>query len=295
MASRLSQAKKLIKVHLKESGQEVLRHDDLRCMLRENAKIWRLRKDTTVREFIDFLEGEHLLSHLECDAYPLRTAKRYLRGSPSLEQVAMSLEPQGYLSHGTALFWHGLLKGASKRVILNHEQSPKPTSKGAMEQGAIDRAFAKGQRSSQFVYRCEAGEIQVINGKSTGNYGVVSVKDSKGNELRVTDLERTLVDCAVRPGYAQGILQVLDSYRLALPKLDMTLLIKALKKLGHAYPYHQSIGFLLEKAGASADLLSPLKQMGLKHDFYVDHEIKAPCFNASWRVRYPCELDDRLP
>jgi predicted transcriptional regulator of viral defense system len=292
MASRLSQAKKLIKVHLKESGQEVLRYDDLRCMLRANAKMWHLRKDTTVREFIDFLEGENLLSHLECEAYPLRTAKRYLCGSPSLEQVAMSLEPQGYLSHGTALFWHGLLNEAAKRVILNHEQSPKPTKKGTMVQAAIDRAFAKGQRSSQLIYRCEAGEIQVINGKSTGNYGVVSIRDPKGNELRVTELERTLVDCAVRPGYAQGILQVLNAYRLALPKLDMALLIKALRKVNHAYPYHQSIGFLLEKAGASPDLLSPLKQMGLNHDFYVDHEIKDPCFNTSWRVHYPRELDD---
>ena len=144
------------------------------------------------------------------------------------------------------------------------------------------------------VYRCEAGEIQVINGKATGNYGVISLRDPKGNELRVTDLERTLVDCVVRPGYAQGILQVLNAYRLALPKLTVPKLLQTLKKLDYAYPYHQSIGFLLEKAGASPDLLSPLKQMGLKHDFYVDHEIKDPCFNAIWRVYYPRELDDKL-
>ena len=40
------------------------------------------------------------------------------------------------------------------------------------------------------------------------------------NGVRVTDLERTLIDIAVRPEYAGGVYEVLNVYRLAKGKVS---------------------------------------------------------------------------
>ena len=55
----------------------------------------------------------------------------------------------------------------------------------------------------------------LINGKHTGQLGVVSMKDDAGVEFRVTGLERTLIDITVRPYYAGGVGEVLEAFRRA--------------------------------------------------------------------------------
>jgi hypothetical protein len=63
---------------------------------------------------------------------------------------------------------------------------------------------------------------------------------------------RTLVDIAVRPGYAGGARRVLDAYRSALARNDAGVLIdeltETLNALSHVYPYHRAVGFYVEKA-----------------------------------------------
>lgn len=64
-----------------------------------------------------------------------------------------------------------------------------------------------------------------------------------GAKVRVTSLERTLLDATVRPGYAGGVANVLEAYRRAREDLNVSRLINTLGELDHVYPYHQAIGF----------------------------------------------------
>lgn len=59
-------------------------------------------------------------------------------------------------------------------------------------------------------YWCDEQRIVLLlSGKSTGDLGVESRQGANREELRMTGLERTLSDIAVRPTYAYGIYQVL--------------------------------------------------------------------------------------
>jgi hypothetical protein len=123
-----------------------------------------------------------------------KTFVRYLTGNVSAFDIALSLRPGSYLSHGTAARLHGILNSATKDVFANKEQSPKPPLSSDLSQAAIDNAFSGHPRESNLVYKFQGQRIFFLSGKNTGNYNVAEKADKDGSPLPCTDLERTLVD-----------------------------------------------------------------------------------------------------
>ena len=135
----------------------------------------------------------------------------------------------------------------------------------------------------------------MLSGKSTGDLGVVKIETPDGSSYRATALERTLIDVTVRPVYAGGAGAVLEAYRRALasqPAAELIeQLIATLDAVRHVYPYHQAVGFYLERAGAQGTETALLRARGLTYDFYLDYKIAAPAYDSTWRIYYPTDLD----
>lgn len=100
-------------------------------------------------------------------------------------------------------------------------------------------------------------------------------------------MERTLIDIAVRPAYAGGVYQALAAYRGAFGKVSAPTLLATLKRLHYIYPYHQAIGFYMQRAGYAAKQYERLKELGLRFDFYLAHDIREPDYSPEWRLFYP--------
>ncbi|TVQ44256.1 MAG: hypothetical protein EA365_10495 [Gloeocapsa sp. DLM2.Bin57] len=209
---------------------------------------------------------------------------RYIWGQPSIFEVALSLRPRSYLSHGTAVFLHGLNDQIPKTVFVNQEQSKKePLLKSSLTQDGLDRAFANAkQRRSRMIYEYEGTKITIVNGKQTNELEVGTL-----DGIRVTKLERTLIDVVVRPEYAGGVYQVLEAYKEAKGKASTNVLIATLKKLQYLYPYHQAIGFYMERAGWQEKHYSRLLKLGLEFDFYLTYGMKEKEYDKTWRLFYP--------
>jgi hypothetical protein len=182
---------------------------------------------------------------------------------------------------------HKLVDLVPRELCVNYEQSDKPRAGSGLTQESLDRAFRGKQRESAFTFRYGEHQIVVLSGKHTGGLDVREMPLTLGAKVRVTSLERTLIDATVRPGYAGGVESVLEAYRRAREWLRVSTVIDILTKLDYVYPYHQAIGLYLERAGLSAKSLAPLKALGLDWDFYLAHDMCNPIFNRNWRIHHP--------
>jgi predicted transcriptional regulator of viral defense system len=256
-----------------------------------NRRSWHLSVHTTALDFITFLtkHGDLRVRRFRSKTYE-KEITRFSWGEASPYELAMSIKSNSYLCHATAITLHGLGKPNQKKIFLNVEQSAKPPSNGSLTQEGISRAFAGKQRQSNLTYTCSGISVTMISGKNTNRLGVETIVGPASESLQATNLERTLVDIVVRPAYAGGISQVLKAYRAAKDRMSADQLVDILKKLDYVYPYHQSIGFLMQKAGYPEKRLVQLRALGLHHDFYLAHGLQQLEYSKDWRQFYPKDL-----
>jgi hypothetical protein len=182
---------------------------------------------------------------------------------------------------------HGLSELSTKTIYVNVEQSTKPSSDTPLTQEAITRAFSGKQRQSKLIYDCNGASVVLIAGKNTNRLAVEETVGPKSELLQVTNLERTLIDLVVRPTYAGGISQVYKAYRAAKDRVSIDQLLAILHTLDYVYPYHQSIGFLMQTTGYPESSYVKLRAPGLNYDFYLAHALQKPEYSQDWRVFYP--------
>jgi len=257
-------------------------------------KDWDVAQSLTVDRFISrLIDRGHLHRVVVAPSAGLGysgESVRYLWGEASAYEVAASLKTDSYLSHGSAVYLHGLTEQIPKTIYLNKEQADKGArspNQINMSQGSIDRAFSRPARVSRYALEYDDFRVVLISGKQTRRLEVTEISGPYGESLPVTKLERTLIDVAVRPGYAGGVLEVLRAYETARQHVSVATLVATLKKLDHAYPFHQAIGFYMERAGYEPAQLERLRALGLKFDFYLMNQIKDPAYSRDWRLFHP--------
>ncbi len=159
--------------------------------------------------------------------------------------------------------------------------------KATLTQAAIDKAFGNPQRQTKLVYSYSRTKITILNGKNTGRLDVVNSTAPSGEDVQVTSLERTLIDIAVRPVYAGGIVSVIDAYHSCRGRVSAARIAELLQKMDYRYPYAQAVGFLLQRSGYSTDEQSFFKNLATPFNFYLSYAMQDPLFDKDWRVFYP--------
>jgi hypothetical protein len=267
--------------------KHVFRQGDLKTIYYEQAQAWRIRGVTSANKFITFLLEKSLLRQVRFQSEHYRDVARYAWGEPSPYELALSIGKNPYLSHASAMAIHGLTDQIPKVVYINDEQTPKNLPPPVLSQEGIDRAFAGAQRTSRAIYSAGSLRVIVTAGKHTGRLEVGQLRALDGTTVDATKLERTLIDIAVRPDYAGGPYQVLAAYTTARERVSVNVLVATLKKLAYAYPYHQVVGFYMQRAGYEPGKLQQLKRLGLDFDFYLAYGMRERDFDSDWRLYIP--------
>ena len=252
-------------------------------------KIGRLPKRTKTDEMIEILESSDKLKKIEL-SFPSKKYTRYTWGGKSIYEILLSLDVNAYYSHLSALYFHKLLDRDETEIYLNIEQSPKREYINIMMQENINKAFSRLPRITNNVTNYMQNKIYLLNGKNTGKLGVISMKGPNKEKIFLTDIERTLIDIAIRPQYSGGVSNVLNVYRKVIHNISAEKILKMLTKLKYLYPYHQTIGFYLDKAGLKKDSNIFREKISIEYDFYLTYQIDQPEYCEKWRIFYPKNL-----
>jgi predicted transcriptional regulator of viral defense system len=285
--SRFKIAKPDITKFFDKYPSKILTRSNIEQILSENKSFWRLGKSITVNKFVQLMIDEAKLKEIKFE-FPNRKILRYTWEEVSTYELVLSLLTNSYFSHYTAVYLHELTEQVPKTIYLNFEQPLKKRRPSDLEQDKINMAFQNKQRVSQNIATYFDQKICILNGMYTGRLGVIEIEGSKGERIYTTNIERTLIDITVRPEYAGGVFEVLKAYKLAKNKVSINKLAAMLKKISYTYPYHQAIGFYLERAGVYEESqIKLLTNFDMKYDFYLTHQMKEIDYSKRWRLFFP--------
>lgn len=224
--------------------------------------------------------------------FPSRKETRYLFGNITNFELAQSLKPNAYLVHRAAMFLNNLCTDDPETIYINVEQSQQhKRNTNSLTQAGIDQAFKNKVRVSNEIAEANGIKVCITHGQKTDHLGVETKKGSIGEALRVTGIERTLIDITVRPIYAGGPTEVLKAYKKAANIVSVNKLTKILAKMNFVYPFHQAIGFYLYASGAYSQTdIDTFANIERDFDFYLDYRMKNPKYSKLWKIFYPEDL-----
>jgi len=285
--TRFQIAKKDITSLFEEYVKNIFSYNDISKILDENRRFWRLPVNLTANAFVGLLIDHTKLQRQEIN-FPREKILRFTWGEISAFSLALNLKKDSYFTHYTALFWHNLTDQVPKTIYVNYEQSKKNVKDAELAQDRIDRAFSNRPRISSNIAAFGDYKICLLNGKFTNRTGVTEIVSPENGKITVTDIERTLLDIVVRPSYSGGIHEVLNAYKKAARRVSINKLSAMLQKLNYIYPYHQAIGFYLQRAGVYREAqIRLLKKFDFEFDFYITHQMKETEYSKEWRLYYP--------
>lgn len=295
MATRLQIAKADI-VDAFAHGPHVLRTADIALMLNEKRNFWRLAQGTSLRDFIGFMVGKTDLREVRFP-FPQREVLGYTWGRVPLLETLLRLVDRSYYSHYTALRIHGLTEQVPKTIYLNQEKLRSSTlgqsGDSLYDQKAIDEAFSKPPRTSNNEIELLEEQCRVVMLQSAyhAGLGIIEGAINYGGEqsvtLRYTDLERTMIDIVIRPFYAGGVFEVAKAFEKAKGQLSVNKMSAMLKKMDFGYPYHQAVGYYLERADYKGSLIDIFRRQPMERDFYLAHNIGKVSYRSQWRLYVP--------
>lgn len=278
---------KELNAYLTRQSKNYFTVSDLQKILKLNRRSWTLPAATTYLDFINFLLDKNVLNLIKIKLPGYRITERYTMGTISEYELALSINKESYLSHYTALYLHELTENVPKNIYTNKEQVKKANNPShQLRQESIDQSFSRPMRITNQIAQFNDFKVYLLNGKNVDRIGVTDITLEK-LVLPITNMERTLIDACVRPDYAGGAYEVLNAFKAAKGKISVNKLLATLKKMDFIYPYHQVIGFYLEKAGYEEKLLRLFDKLEKNYNFYLSYAMKNPDFSPRWKLYFP--------
>ncbi len=288
-SSKTKTVLRTIKSSLDKRRRAVFTKKDLQEIVIENlSNVSENQRAILKGTILQYLWDNEMLNEVVFE-FPSRKEARYLFGNITKLELAQSLKPNAYLCHRAAMFVNGLCDDEPEIIYINVEQSQHhKRSSGSLTQFGFDQAFRNKPRVSNEIAEAYDTRVCITHGQRTDQLGVETKTGMVGESLRVTGIERTLIDIAVRPIYAGGPEEVLKAYEKAANIVSIEKLETMLSKMNFVYPYHQAIGFYLFASKAySNEAIRPFEKKSREFDFYLDYKMKDPEYSKEWRIHYP--------
>src|SRR3954452_20301918 len=140
---------KILTDYLEPLGNAIFWPGEIAKFLQEIRQKERRFLSISLEELLRIAIQQKLIARMEFQSEHYDLIVRYTIGKHSVQELALSLQRESFLSHGTALGIHGISK-LRNTIYVNREQSAKNRPNGVLTQAAITQAFKNKQRQSNF-------------------------------------------------------------------------------------------------------------------------------------------------
>lgn len=169
------------------------------------------------------------------------------RVKPKAMEVACSADPFAYISHLSAMEYHGLTDRFSKILYLTtptdkewREQAAARMDKDLKAQTAAYRAARLPMLRRLPFERVEGQRVELMRRSSRGAF-----KTIKSTAIRVATIGRVFLDMVREPHNCGGIQHVVDTYRLYAER-NLALIVEEVERHGNAVEKVRA-GYLLDE------------------------------------------------
>jgi predicted transcriptional regulator of viral defense system len=95
------------------------------------------------------------------------------------------------------------------------------------------------------------------------------------------------MDATVRPVYSGGVAVVAKAFEEGRDRASVNKMAAYLRRLDYTYPYHQAVGFYLDRAGYAESQVALIRRFPRRLDFYLTHGMRATDYDEKWRLFIP--------
>jgi len=193
--------------------------------------------------------------------------REYL-GNPYVVARALVGTPDYYLSHASAMDLHQMVTQPRLTIFVTSPKAVRPRA-------VLGTEF-------RFV-RCKPQDM----------FGVVTHRATKSEQVRVSDLERTVLDGLNQPEHCGGITEVAKGYLMRRDAIDPAKIIEYALRLGVG-AVTRRLGYLLEIFEAS----TPAGLQRLRAELTPSYALLDPLlpaegpYDGRWRLRVNVGLDE---
>ncbi len=219
---------------------------------------------------------------------------RSLNKEPSILELLEGVCNSGakyYLSHQSALYFNELIEQRPLNYYISRESKDrKKGEKDTYNPRLIKQSFMKSHRVTSKYFSYEGYKSYILEKQDLKNTGVIEkrVKDQdKYISIRMTDVERTLLDAVIAPQYSGGILTTINCFEKA--EINLKYLFQLYSIYSPFYPYWQALGLILEKLkGSEVGYIWDSFFSDQKKEFYLDRKFRSSwLYSDKWQIHYP--------
>lgn len=170
----------------------------------------------------------------------------YARNLPIRErELLFELNPYVTLSHYSALEYHGLTLNRPNLITVSAGEVSASRILGTSSDEWEELALPVAYRPSRVL----AQRVRWFGRQTDQSFGIDMEYEST-IPIRVSDLERSLIESLQWPGYAGGMNHVLNAWRMGSMFFDPDIIVEYTERFGINL-LRQRVGFILEELGIS--------------------------------------------
>lgn len=234
------------------------------------------------RSFFNMLQNRLELKTYSISSEKINKVRYTLYSDINVYDFVATFEKQGFFSMSTSLNIQGLSNEKNEFVFFSKELTPKYYNKNnEIHQEDIDQAYEKEYRYTSSIATYKNNHVIYLTPKHTGRFEVV-----RYNEYYVSSVHRAFVEMIIHVQYFKSFETVIEIFKPLKNRLDVKRIFKVLEIFDLIYPYHQLIGFSLEKVGFYKNDLDLFKKQVSDLKFYTQKSKIKYTFDSYWNIYY---------